>query len=418
VLAAAAGGVVLWSGVLSSPLGAPTKSPPTEIVQLFPAPELWPGVRWTRVDQAELSEPGASILGVASHGSLIVAWGGDIAPDPAAGEGVSGDMGLPVLWLSRGGLAWERHEIRLVTGARIWPQNLAVGPAGFLVYAIRGPDDRFGLVAVSKDGEHWVEAGRPPMDLGGPLAATATGFVTVGLKAGEPLVLTTSDGAAWEKIPVPALAGEYLLSDVRRMADGFTVAGRIERARDWDGVLWRFGAAGRLDDLGANPMFSGPDQSVDVARTVPFAGGILAVGSTGEPAECAMTGGLVASLGPITADTCPGPPPAAWASPDGNRWQQVVWPQQVGRPGIPTIHAITAGAAGVVALVEEAPFGAEKSIVGLWTSRDSIEWSRIGNGMPLDAGGLTGSMVGLPGRLVVFSWTGTGMAVWIGTPEG
>lgn len=85
---------------------------------------------------------------------------------------------------------------------------------------------------------------------------------------------------------------------------------------------------------------------------------------------------------------------------------------------MPAIHAITAGAAGVVALVDEAPPGAEKSVVGLWTSGDAVEWRRIGNGMPLEAGGLTGAMVAMPGRLIVFGWTGRGNAVWVGTPAG
>lgn len=413
VVLAAAGGLALWAGVLDSDVDAPA---PAETVQLFPAPENWPGVVWSRVDQVHLNQPGASIQGASSYGSWIVAWGEAFVPDPAA-EG--GATAVPVAWTSRGGLTWERHELRLVTGERILPQNLAVGPAGYLAYALRGPEDHVGLVAASNDAERWFEVGRPPIDLGGPLAATATGFVTIGLRAGQPMVLTTSDGAAWEAVSVPAQAGAYVLSDVQRTTDGCVVAGRIERAGDWDGVVWRSTAGGGLQDLGTDGTFSSLDQGVDVRRTVPFAGGILALGSAGDIAECALTGGRTASLGPITADTCPGPPPAAWASPDGHRWQQATWPQQGGRPAqMPSIHVVTAGAAGVVALVEEAPVGAEQNVVGLWTSGDGIEWSRIGNGMPLGPGGLTGGIVGLPGRLVVFGWTGTGIAVWVGTPAG
>lgn len=143
------------------------------------------------------------------------------------------------------------------------------------------------------------------------------------------------------------------------------------------------------------------------------------MGSAGQVEQCALMGGLIASLGPVTADTCPGPPGMAWGSPDGHRWQEVAWPRQPGQPdGMPAIHAITAGAAGVVALVEEAPPGAEKSVVGLWTSGDGVEWRRIGNGVPVENGGLTGAMVAMPGRLIVFAWTGTGNAVWVGTPGG
>ena len=72
----------------------------------------------------------------------------------------------------------------------------------------------------------------------------------------------------------------------------------------------------------------------------------------------------------------------------------------------------------MVALVDEKPPGADQDVVGLWTSADGVEWSRIGNGMPLGAGGLTSAMVGLPGRLIVFAWTGTGTATWVGTPGG
>ncbi|MDQ2965127.1 MAG: hypothetical protein M3R57_04710, partial [Chloroflexota bacterium] len=270
VTLAVAVGVVLWSGAKE-----PDSDPPTETVQLFPPAEQWAGVRWSRIEQAVLNVPGASLQGVSSHGSWIVAWGETPVPDPAA-EG--GATSVAVVWTSRGGLAWEQHELRLVTGERLLPQNLAVGPAGYLAYAFRGPGDRSGLVAVSKDAEHWVEAGRLPFDAEGLLAATATGFVAVGLRAGEPTVLTTTDGAAWEQVTVPARDGLFELSDVRRTTDGFLVAGRVQRARDWEGVLWRSGPGGR-DDLGANSVFSSPDRGVAVVRTVPFAGGIFAMGS-------------------------------------------------------------------------------------------------------------------------------------------
>ena len=404
---AVAGGVLLYTVIQ----GPPAKSPP-EAVQLFPAPERWAGVLWTRIDQSDLNEPGVGIFGAASYGTWIAAWGESPLADAA--EGVK-----PALWTSNGGRAWQRHEVRLVTGQRIWPQNLAIGPAGYLLFALRDPEDNVGLVAASKDAEHWVEVGRPPIEPRGPLAATATGFVTVGVNAGEPLVLTTSDGAAWEKVAVPALGGEYLLADVRQTADGFVVSGRVEREGDWDAVLWRSGASGVVEDLGSNPAFTSPDRGVGLMRTVPFAGGIFATGSAGNIAECALIGGRLASLGPIIADTCPGPPPMAWGSPDGHRWQEVAWPRRAGQPDqVPSIHVITAGAAGVVALVDEKPPGADKDVVGLWTSADGVEWSRIGNGMPLGAGGLNSPMIGLPGQLIVFAWTGTGTATWVGTPGG
>lgn len=405
IVLAVAGGVVLYA-VIQEP---PADSPP-QTVQLFPAPEQWAEVRWTRVDQPDLNEPGTAVFGAASYGSWIAAWGQ--APLADAAEGMK-----PVLWTSNGGLAWQRHELRLVTGQRIWPQKLAVGPAGYLLFALRDPEDNIGLVAVSKDAEQWVEVGRPPIDSQDPLAATATGFVTVGVNAGGPLVLTTSDGATWEQVAVPTQAGAYLLADVRQTTDGFVVSGRIDRGGDWDAVLWRIAADGTVEDLGANPALSNPGEGSDLWRTVPFAGGFFATGTSGNLNECALMGGLVASLGPIIADTCPGPPPIAWGSPDGHRWQQVSWPRRAGQPDqVPPIQAVAAGAAGVAALVDERLPAAEKTVIGLWTSADGVEWSRIGNGMPLGAGGLTGAMVGLPSRLIVFAWTGTGNATWVGTP--
>lgn len=402
-----AGGVVLYT-VIQEP---PADSPP-EAVQLFPAPQQWAGVRWTRIDQPDLNAPGVGIFGAASYGPWIAAWGESPLADAAEGM-------KPALWTSNGGLAWQRHEVRLVTGQQIWPQKLAIGPAGYLLFALRDPEDNVGLVAASKDADRWVEVGRPPIEPRGPLAATATGFVTVGVNAGGPLVLTTSDGAAWEKVVVPTQAGEYLLADVRQTADGFVVSGRVERDGDWDAVLWRIGAGGVVEDLGSNPAFTSRDRSVGLYRTVPFGGGIFATGSAGNIAECALNGGLVASLGPIIADTCPGPPPMAWGSPDGHRWQEVAWPRRAGQPDqMPTMHVMTAGAAGVVALVDERPPGAEKDAVGLWTSVDGVDWSRIGNGMPLGAGVLNEALVGLPGRLIVFAWTGTGTAAWVGSPGG
>jgi hypothetical protein len=69
-----------------------------------------------------------------------------------------------------------------------------------------------------------------------------------------------------------------------------------------------------------------------------------------------------------------------------------------------------------VALVEEAPPG--DSSLGTWTSRDGVEWWRIGDGVPMQAGTDLGPVVGLPGRIVALVRTDTGLAVWLGSPAG
>ena len=399
------GGVALWTGVDGGPDELPAAT------DVFPAPEHWPGIQWNRVEEPALEARGSALYGVTNHGAWLVGWGEIPVPDPAA-EG--GFRATAALWTSRGGVGWQVHELRLVTGLPFFAQTLAVGPAGYLAFGTHGGGDLLARVASSPDGRRWAEAGRQPLDSGALLVATPTGFVTAGLKAARPMVLSTSDGVAWEEIAVPAGAGDYALSDVHPTADGIIVSGRVQRARDWDGVIWRTAAGGAWDDLaGRHPLFTGPDRGVAIWRTVPFAGGIFALGSAGEVPDCMLVG-LVASLGPVIADHCGCPPEAAWTSRDGRAWREVKGP----RPEairFSMFNAITAGAAGLVAIIEEAPIAADKSHLGFWTSGDGVEWSRIGDAMPGNAGG---NLVGLAGRIVVLGSTDNGIAVWVGTPGG
>ncbi|HEV8488443.1 MAG TPA: hypothetical protein VGQ58_01505 [Candidatus Limnocylindrales bacterium] len=413
VVVVALGAAALWIGAPKPPVDAPPAA-----ARPFPAPEHWPGVRWQRVDAPVLEGAGTFLNEVTSHGPWIVGWGGSTVPDPAAEGGV---RSMSTLFTSNAGVDWQRREIRLATGEPFEPQLIAVGPVGFLAFGLRSGGNDVGLVAASANGEHWVETGQPPVPPGSPLTATRTDFVTTGVVAGRPVVLSTSDGSAWAELPAPFGLGEYSLVDLRPTLDGFVVAGMVQRGQDWDGVIWRSASAGAWDDLaGDNPMFTGPDRGVAIWRTVPFAGGIFAMGGAGEIPECQLGTARVAALTPVIADHCGGPPAAAWASPDGRQWQEVEGPRPPGArlDRWPVIISITAGAAGLVALVEEAPVRAGASVHGLWTSADGVDWSRIGDGAPIEPTSGSVTIVGLPGRIVALVRTGDGIVVWMGTPAG
>lgn len=117
----------------------------------------------------------------------------------------------------------------------------------------------------------------------------------------------------------------------------------------------------------------------------------------------------MAAIGPIVADVC-GRTELAWASSDWFRWQEVEGP-----PNPAGRDSLTAGLDGLVALVDEGHGEGLGDQDGLWTSRDGIEWRRLGFGVPSAHG-----LVALPGRVITFGERprDMGIAVWIGTPDG
>lgn len=387
--------------------GAPSNHPQVPRRPVIPAPERWAEVHWTRLEEPLFDLQGAWFRGVATDGSRIVVWGEKAAVD---GVGQEGRRAISIVWTSHDGLTWRRHEAKLPGGEPFRLASVTVAPSGYVALGSSGgPID----IATSGFGDEWAVLGRwPVLQNGGPIFVTADGFVTAGLLAGTPVVLGSADGSAWRPIPGPAQPGRYIIGEVSRTADGLVIAGGFGDEGNWDGLLWRWTVNGGLVDvLGRQPAFVGPDRSVVIHQAVPHAGGVYVLGAVDQPApaQCGMRGGRMAAIGPIVADVC-GRTELAWASSDWFRWQEVE-----GLPNPAGPDSLTAGLDGLVALVDEAlPGQALGNQDALWTSRDGIEWRRLGFGVPS-----AHSLVALPGRVIAFGERprDMGIAVWVGTPD-
>jgi hypothetical protein len=380
------------------PTNAPPASPASP-VPATPAAEQWSTVRWTRLEEP-LFDVQDFNLRVATDGSRIAVLG-----ETAIG-GEAGEAGRPtvsVLWTSNDALTWRRHEVQGPPGEVFRLASVTVVPSGYMGIASSATSLD---VATSPDGERWMVLGRWPEEAWGPIIPSAEGFVTAGLRDGKPVVFVSADGAAWRPIPGPAEAGKYAISRVRPTSDGLVIAGAFGDVGNWDGLIWRWTVGGGLVDVvGRQPAFVGPDRSVRIHQAVPHAGGVYVQGSVEQPApaQCGMGGSRMAAVGPIVADVC-GRTDLAWASSDWVRWQEVERPP----PADPDV--IAAGGAGLVALVDEGPVE-----TGLWTSRDGMQWRRLGDGIADPR-----YLIVLPGRLVAIQGVGheMGVAVWVGTAGG
>jgi hypothetical protein len=422
-IALVAGGVAAACGVTPvSPTpsaGEPTAPPSRAAPPIQPAPERWATVHWTPVEEPLFEVRGTTLLGVDTDGSRIVVWGKTTVPDAAA---PGGSRTIFALWTSSDdGFAWLRHEVKRPTGEPFRVAYAAIAPAGYLVagssVGVPSLD-----VMTSVDADRWTVVGAYPDGAQGRIRPTGDSFVTGGLRNRLPVVFVSSDGSAWEAIPVVSQPGRYSLNDVVHTAGGgLLLAGTVRGEPNSDGFLLGWNPDGSVVDLlRRNPMFVGPDRAVSFHRAVVHAGGIYVMGSVGEPDSnpCAGQKGRIAANGPIVADVC-GVTEVAWASSDGVTWREVTGPRPAdGTPdGAATIFDIRAGAAGLVALVQEAPPGRSVG-AGVWTSPDGVDWWRLGDGHFPSHHGTGGNLVALPGRLVTFQERPDGITVWIGTPGG
>jgi hypothetical protein len=420
----AAGGVAAACGVTpatptpstAEPTAPPSRAAPSPVQA---APKRWTTATWTPVEEPLFKVAGTTLLGVDTDGSRIVAWGETTVPDGAA---PGGSRTILALWTSSAeGLTWRRHQVKRPTGEPFRVAFAAVAPSGYLVAgSSRGVPSLD--VMTSVDADRWTVVGAWPEEAYEMIRSTGEGFATVGLRNGLPVVFVSSDGSAWEAIPLVSEPGRYSLSDVVHTAGGgLLLAGTVRGVPNPDGLLLGWNPDGSVVDLlRGNPMFVGPDRAVSFHKAVVHAGGIYVMGSVGEPdpVPCAGLKGRIAANGPIVADVC-GVTEVAWASSDGVTWREVPGPRPAdGTPdGAAEIFDIRAGAAGLVALVQEAPPGRAVG-AGLWTSPDGVDWWRLGDGHFPSDHGTGGNLVALPGRLITFQERAEGITVWIGTPGG
>jgi hypothetical protein len=127
--------------------------------------------------------------------------------------------------------------------------------------------------------------------------------------------------------------------------------------------------------------------------------------------ECAALDGPVAALGPPIADVC-GRTDLVWTSPDWVEWQE----REDTLPLMGGTDTLAAGVDGLVAMLDSAPGGENRGDdPSVWTSRDGIEWRRLGDGIASAT-----ALVALPDMLIAFApdpGLETGFDVWIGTPR-
>jgi hypothetical protein len=214
-------------------------------------------------------------------------------------------------------------------------------------------------VWTSSDGARW---GRVELDGAGARETTASGVATgtgravvVGtaitpLGDKDARIWTSTDGATWDRVNVPAAPGDQSLTAVAAGPLGFVAAGVARRGSLSVPAVWW-----SLDGIGWRPVEG------------PFAAGQaiegLAVGRSGVVAVGTLqTGGEIDGM--------------VWFSGDGTTWRTV----PLGSAGFTgradqRVHSVTATAAGgFVAVGDDA--NADRRIAVVWNSPDGITWQR------------------------------------------
>ena len=192
------------------------------------------------------------------------------------------------VWRSADGLSWRADDAaRLFDGGRIW--GLAVRDGTIVAVGTEG-DPNYGPAAAWRwtRAEGWQRARIGP-DGGGAMravAATSTGFVAVGLNAGDDgaRAWTSPDGRAWTAVPdQPAF--HYYTLPVRMQSivagpGGLVVGGWRSDAGKGSGLAW----TASPDGLTWQPPTWQSSFSGGEIRGVALGGGTaIAVGRTGYP---------------------------------------------------------------------------------------------------------------------------------------
>jgi hypothetical protein len=398
VVAVLVGGISRIRGETVEPLGA----------------IVWDAVHWVPVDVEAFGSPTTFVSDMTLGPTGVIAWGEATTPDPdRPGEFLISTL----LWRSGDGINWNTSLFPNGGGQVFIPSVVAESARGFLAHGRVGPADLGTAGVWSPDGRAWSTI-RLPAEPGVTenLVGIDTGFVTVGFEGDRPVAWSSVDGSSWTREEIAAPDGAVRAGGLASHEGEVYLAGYAETATDFDGLVWRRSTSGRWTRLAESDReLVGPHRGATVQRVLAFNDRLLAIGSAGDIPDCSLSGIRLASVGPRTADHCPGVPPAAWISSDGAAWRPVDPPHP---PGIPRgmevyLHDAEVGLDGVFVLLNERPHENEARY-GIWTTGDGERWRRVADGMPA---GSVQHAVALPGRLVVVATSLDGSPqIWIGNP--
>lgn len=244
---------------------------------------------------------------------------------------------------------------RMVAGARGWliTGNRTGGAASWV-----SPDStRFTIVegapelASDARGETW---GFDAVEHDGRWLMVG-GVVPAGRTDRDPLAWTSTDGVAWQRVPVPG-AGEY--DELQRvvLVDGVPVAVGL-RGRAFG--AWHVDARGPVGATGATGASAGAAGTSGASAGVAGASGWRAAGGFGTARDDGVPGirGLTVAEGQLFAATVDGGGHALWSSVDrGGSWRSVVAPVPM-PTGAERSVALAAAAGRLLLLVDDAAAG-------------------------------------------------------------
>jgi hypothetical protein len=307
----------------------------------------------------------ALVAGVVAVPSGFLAIG-ERLPD-AAGPG---DLETTTaLWRSPDGRSWTMTDADPSVWAGLTADRVAQGGAGIAVLA-GGDDGR--AVVTSADGEAWTVTPIRPDTVGvaadtfpgaypvNDVAVTGRGFLALGQLVSpdgqaQPLLLTSSDGVAWQRATGPAVApGRPLPEYFAGVAEAgeqllvFTTssdpAARITVWRSADGVSF--------DVAGGPELFPGPAEPA-VTRVATAGDRLVAAGDD-----------------PATGDV------AVWVSADGQTWE-LIDSDALGGPGAQTAAAMTTTDDELLMIGTETPDGGGETSGVVWATADGGSWRRL-----------------------------------------
>ena len=326
-----------------------------------PAPGAFDAQRWIRGISSDPDDEDPVRIDRGAMNDVTVGGAGLVA------VGSSFDEGVAVAWTSTDGLEWDRALVEPTSFTAVTPGMSAVTVGGPGLVAV-GDANGIGLVWTSVDGRTWEPVPQDPAVFGDPsqedferqlivlmsVTSGGPGLVAVGSVDGTAAVWTSSDGAAWERVPGdPEVFGEELarMNRVIEGGPGLVAVGQVTgEPAVWasvDGLSWQ-----RVADDGTAFGSDGFGSITDVAVGGP---GLIAVGSAGGP--------------------------AAWTSTDGTEWSRVAgestfMSEQEGRDVV--LDAVSSGGPGLVVFGRE--FVQEFAFAGMvvaWTSADGAQWDRV-----------------------------------------
>jgi hypothetical protein len=273
--------------------------------------------------------------------------------------------------------------------------GIAALPSGGFIHFVPASPTRT-LVFTSPDGSHWSRtgeiSGEDAAGITGPVAGNGRVFVALGSEPGGVHYGMQQNGAAWvstdlrswTKAPVQEAFGGAEFIDIAAGPDGFVATGFDQGGQSvWassDGLRWSV-----LTDAHAfPPMASHPGRIVRTSR------GLLIVGALNEQAT-------------------------VWTSPDGRRWS--IHAPIPGASAV-TFSGLAAGPDGYVTLgtaaggpgIEIAPGDFRLPVVP-FVSNDGLTW-RAGPSSPALFGAGISSVVPAPGGFVATGTVGTAVGLW------